>query len=374
MEAGLHSLAANELTTLLDRYPSSDELTFLLGTCERARGRSQAAAQAWASIPQRSSLAFHALEGRMQLELSEGRLTAAEQLIKEACEDPVPINPDPSILLGPIYCQEGRVREAMQLIEALWRRHDESGTALSEAAINQLRMYIQIQSQPIPDEAIRATLDRAGQVAPDDEGIWLWKANLAIRTKSYEEAARWIDRCLKRRPEVPAIWHARLDWAVATNQVPAAQEALKHLPAGESSPAEVEKLAAWFAAQEGDLEAARKALERLIAAEPTDLGARDRLIELFVKSGRMDLAALERRRKDEIGQVQARYRTLFARNQPRRDAAELGRLALELGQRFEAKAWLTIALARTPDRADIRRDLARLAGSDSSHSSTYRKY
>ena len=29
---------------------------------------------------------------------------------------------------------------------------------------------------------------------------------------------------LKRRPEDLSIWHARLDWAVATNQVPAAEK------------------------------------------------------------------------------------------------------------------------------------------------------
>ena len=39
----------------------------------------------------------------------------------------------------------------------------------------------------------------------------------------------------------------------------------------------------------------------------------------------------------------------------------MGRLAEQLGRRFEAKAFLTVAIASSPDRADIRRDLARLA-------------
>jgi tetratricopeptide (TPR) repeat protein len=183
------------------------------------------------------------------------------------------------------------------------------------------------------------------------------------RLKSYEEAARLIDLCLKRRPEDLAVWHARLDWAVATNRVPLAQQALKHLPEAELGSAQIERLAAWFAAQHGDDEAERRNLERLIAVDPTDFTAHDRLIELLVKSGRIDLAAEQRRRKDDIAQLQARYRKLFTRNQPRRDALEMGRLAEQLGRRFEAKAFLTIALASTPDRADIRRDLVRLAQS-----------
>jgi hypothetical protein len=83
------------------------------------------------------------------------------------------------------------------------------------------------------------------------------------RPKSYEEAARLIDLCLKRRPEDVAVWHARLDWAVATNRVPLAQQALKHLPEAELGSAQIERLAAWFAAQHGDDEA-----EQLWASSP----------------------------------------------------------------------------------------------------------
>ena len=81
MDAGLHSLAAKDLVELLDRYPGSDEVAFLLGTCEKARGRPQAAAEAWAKVPPHSAFAFRAIEGRVQLELEQGRLTEAEQLI-----------------------------------------------------------------------------------------------------------------------------------------------------------------------------------------------------------------------------------------------------------------------------------------------------
>jgi tetratricopeptide (TPR) repeat protein len=249
----------------------------------------------------------------------------------------------------------------LRLIEELWWYQNESREAAWELAGNQLRWYIQLRPNPIPDETVRATLEQAGQVAPDDDRIWLWKANRAIRTKSYDEAARWLDRCLERRPQDVAVWQARLDWAVATHRVAVAREALKHLPAAESNPAQVEKLAAWFAAQRGDDETERKSLEHLIAADPTDFAALDRLVELHLKNGQSDVAAALRRQKDKIAGLQARYDKLFKRHQPRRDAAEMARIAEQLGRRFEARAFLTIALGASPDRADLRRDLARLA-------------
>lgn len=42
--------------------------------------------------------------------------------------------------------------------------------------------------------------------------------------------------------------------------------------------------------------------------------------------------------------VQSRYRLLFTRNQPRRDGAEMARLAKEIGRSFEARAFQTLAL------------------------------
>ena len=346
MGRGLQSLAARDLVELLTQYPGSDEVAFLLGTCERARGRSEAAAAAWARIPLDSTFAYQALEARVALLLEQGKFTEAEQLGLEACASRRTAGPDLTILLGPIYSQQGRLKDSMQVIERLWLHHDELGEAASETAINQLWLYIQLPSMQVPDEKFCATLEQAGQAAPDDDRVWLAKAKMAIRTRSYEEAARWLDHCLERRPEDVAVWRARLDWALATRRVGVVREALKHLPAAESSSAEVEKLAAWFAAQRGDVEAERASLERLIAADPTDFAAIDRLIELREKNGQPDVAVRLRHRKDEIAQLQARYEKLFKRHQPRRDAAEMARLAEQLGRRFEAKAFLNIALAR----------------------------
>ena len=54
------------------------------------------------------------------------------------------------------------------------------------------------------------------------------------------------------------------------------------------------------------------------------------------------------------------YRKLHDRKQPIRDAKELARLSEQLGRRFEARAFLTIAVADDPGRKDLRQHLQEL--------------
>ncbi len=147
---------------------------------------------------------------------------------------------------------------------------------------------------------------------------------------------------------------------MASDRVAEATDALKHLPATAETRALVPRLAAWLAARRGDSAAERHALERLTAIDPEDFAALARLVELTVQQGQAARAAELRRRKGEIERLQARYEQLYRRNQPRRDAAEMSRLAERLGRRFEARAFATIAAAADPDNDDLRRRLAGL--------------
>ena len=349
-------IAARKLGDLLRWRPDSDQLLYLLGLCEKQRGRADAAAEAWDRIPPSSEFGPRAIVGRIELLVDRGRFADAEQLILEMLKYPQV----DGIVLGSVYQQQGRIEEAGRLIEARWRHLDEMGEGGSEKAINLVRLYIELRRSIPPIDAIRGVLDRAAAFAPEDDRVWLGRANLAIRGGSYDEAARLLDACLRRRPDDTAVWRAQLSWAMATARVSKAREALKHLPATESTPAEVQKLAAWFARQRGDIGSERRALERLIAADPADFQALDRLIELALKDGQADRAALLRRKRAATERLQARYETLYRRNQPSRDAAEMARLAEQLGRWFEAEVFLSVAVAVDTDRDDLRRDLSRL--------------
>jgi hypothetical protein len=109
----------------------------------------------------------------------------------------------------------------------------------------------------------------------------------------------------------------------------------------------------------GDLERERRALAYLVAEAPEDFAALERLETLEQqKSG--DAVVALRHRRAEIERSQARYRALYRRNQPARDAEEMARLAERLGRPFEATVFLNAAIAEEPDRDDLREALRRL--------------
>ena len=140
------------------------------------------------------------------------------------------------------------------------------GEGALEPAIKLVRQHIELTLKPTPVETIRAALDQAARLAPEDDRVWLGRANLAIRTGAYDEAERWLDACLRRRPEDVPVWRARLSWGIATNRIDVVEQALTHLPAAESTPAQLHRLNAWLAAKRGDVATERRELERLVAA------------------------------------------------------------------------------------------------------------
>jgi tetratricopeptide (TPR) repeat protein len=360
IRAGRHATAARKLNDLLAWKTDCDEAFYLLGTCEKAKGRFDAAQEAWLRMPPGSPFATQAILGRIELEVERGRFAGAERLVDNALQDPRLEGSDLPILLGPVYCHQGRLEEAKRLVEARWIHLRDQGEGASEKAINLVRLYIELDRQPIPLELTRSVVDEANRRDPKDDRVWLGKAQLAIRTQAYDEAARWLDDCSKRRPNDVAVWRARLDWALATNRVETVRESLKHLPAETAAPAQVPRLAAWLAACRGDAAAERRALERVVDIDPADVPARDRLIALALQQGQPARADELRQQAAEIDELKALYNKRCDRNQPLRDAAEMAGIAHRLGREFEAKVFLTVAIAVDPDRDDLRRDLKRL--------------
>ena len=364
IQAGRHGAAARNLAALLAWDPGSDEAAYLLGLCERARGRLEAVAAAWDRIPPHSPFAVPATLARAVLESDRGRLAVAEQVLNQAFLHPRLDALDLRRLCASLYWHEGRFEEARRLIEANWEDLDRAGRGGSEQAIELVRFRIALSLGNSSVETVRSFLERTAQLSPEDDRVWLGRANLAIRQGAFDEAARWIDACLRRRPEDVPAWRSRLDWAMATGRVAAARAALEHLPAAEANPGEVDRLAAWFAARCGDDRSERCALERLVAADPGDGAALDRLAELAIREGQPARAAELRRQKTELDQLKSQYKELFLRNQPLRDAVEMARLSERLGLLFEAKAFWSLAVATRPDRGDPRAALAKLRRRD----------
>ncbi len=363
MASNRFAIAASKAGELMARYPGSDEPLYLLGVCERKRGRSQAAADVLARVTPGSEFSQRAIFDRMRLFHESGRFAVAEQIILDAAEDPRNERTGLRVLLVPIYSQLGRLDESRRLVEDQWEHLSSTGQGASERAIDLVRMHIEIDFKPNPIANVRAYLDPALRMASEDDRVWLGQANLALRMCDYDKAWLWLNACLQRRPADLPVWRSRLRWGMATNRIDVVQQSLLHLSAGESTPAELHRLNAWFASRRGDLKTERQELVRLIEAAPADLSALDRLAQLAEQDGQPAEAAELVRKKAEIDRLRARYETLFDRQQPIRDAVEMAQLAEHLGRVFEARVFLTLAISAAPEREDLRRDLVRLSRS-----------
>jgi tetratricopeptide (TPR) repeat protein len=361
IEVGRHGIASQKLTSLLAGNFASDEVAYLLGFCEKSRGRTQAASEAWARVPPGSRFARRAIQGRLGMELERGRLADTERLFKEALDDPRADIPGLLELVLPVYCIEGRVEEAASLIEVLWDRLAVNGGGASAAAITMVRVHVGLSGKSTDVETIRTFLDRAARLAPEDDRVWLGKANLALHLGSFDEAVRWLDRCLSRRPDDSAVWRSRLNWAVATGRVVEAREAFSHLTAEQVTPAEFRGLADLLLVRSEPIQSQCRVMERVIAADPADSVHFDRLAALEEKAGHAARATELRVEKTRIDRLLARFRKLHERNQPIRDSAEMAGLAEQLGRWFEARVFLHLAIATDLRRDDLRTELDRVS-------------
>jgi tetratricopeptide (TPR) repeat protein len=357
-----YAIACRNLDNLLSwKADPKGGITYLLGSCELARGRNQVASEVWARIVPGTAFSDRAIRGRMRLLNESGQLAAAEQLIIDAARDPRNDRTALLVLLVPVYSDLGRIDEAAQLIEDRWEHLSQKGEGALEPAIKLVRQHIDLTLKETPVETVRSFLDRSAKLAPDDDRVWLGRANLAIRTGAGEEAERWLNLCRPVRPDDAPVWRATLRWGMATNRTDVVRQALTHLPAAESDPAGLHRVNAWLARQNGDIAGERRELELQLATDPAAMPCLERLGELAEKEGEAALAAQFRDKKADVERLRARYLKLHDRRQPIRDAEELARLAEQLGRRFEARVFLSIAISEDPERADLRRDLARLS-------------
>ena len=185
MQAGRYAVAARDLSALLARSINTDRTAYLLGVCEKARGRMREADAAWARIPPDSPFSGRAVTGRMDMLTEQGRLAEAEHFIERAAIGARGTEGSGlRMLLIPSFMQEGREEEARRLIESRWRNLDANGQGASEQAINLARLHMELRWNVPPAGAVGEYLDQAGRLAPDDDRIWLGRANLAIRAGS----------------------------------------------------------------------------------------------------------------------------------------------------------------------------------------------
>src|SRR5262249_34587591 len=155
--------------------------------------------------------------------------------------------------LSRLYRFEGRLEEIRRVLRHSWCRSPDPAGVLKELWL--------LDHSPMPVEAWQRALDVADK---DDDRVWLGRANQAILTGRFAAASDWLARALRRRPEDPAVWKARLELARATDDVDGLRTAAAHLAESDLEVGEVCSLRAWLAGRLGDRALERHELAALI--------------------------------------------------------------------------------------------------------------
>jgi tetratricopeptide (TPR) repeat protein len=331
------------------------EIDYWLGVCRETEGAVDDAIAIWRRIPLKSARGANAALRLARLAIDHGRFAAAEEVLERTDFPPgSPAFAMREIMLQQVYLFEGR--------DEAQRRRKQIELASSDDPADVLRRnWLIDESKSFPIDAMKTKLKQAGEAAPDDDRVWLGKANLALRMDQTDEADRWITRCLERRPDDPAVWLARLDWAIALDREPEALEAMHRIPADRLSASRLERLRIWLAARRGDEEAEQIAADRVFALEPGAPGIIDRLAELTARAGSTERTAELRRRKAAIDRAADLYRERLGVVTPKDRFAELAEAAETQGRWFEAKGWWTLAISESSDSLKARKAAVRAA-------------
>jgi tetratricopeptide (TPR) repeat protein len=318
--------ARDRLLGLPSWAPARDEVDYLIGVCEAALGRQAEAVEAWGRVPAGSRYAARAAVRRARLALPLGRFSVAEELTPAFDEPELAAEARQTCAL--VLKLEGRHAEARRVFQEGWRHMPSLVATLLEVW--------RLDYRPLDVELSRDELTKAGSKAPDDDRVWLGRANLATWEGRFDEASRWLRDCLRRRPADPAVWRAWLDRARAAGEPGEVWRALEHLTTADLEPAEVPMIRAWLASQAGRPDLERPALEEAVRLRPEELAAFDRLAELSAGTPEAERWRLARAL---VIKAAARTSELLFDDEPTRHAAELGALAETLGRRFDARCW-----------------------------------
>jgi len=340
IQAGRFKAAGARLARLARSRPGRGEVEYWLGKCELSEGHAEAALEAWGRVPDQANEAQLAALSRGRLALETGRYRLAETCLERASRPGRGTDEEARRFLSGVYWRTGQ----RDLYERLLQREAERMRDPSDILLSLWKNDV----DPYPVDDFTEALGEAKLSAPDDDRVWLALADLATRAARFDEADEWLARCERARPEDRAVWRARLNWAHAAGRPDEVVRAAAHLPGASFTEARVLELRAWMAARSGDRSAERAALEALIALEPADATAVERLADLTAQSGERERLAELRRRKADIENARQAYRRLLNRIPLSPLAVDCARAADGIGRRFDAAAWWRIAAQRDP--------------------------
>ncbi len=205
-----YAAARDRLARLAVRWPGRGDVEYWLGVCELNEGNPLAAMKAWSRVPDNAAEAPRAVFARGKAAYENGAYALAETCLNKASRARGDIAVEGRKLLGRLYWITGRHNDYRQLLQ----REAESQSDPSQT----LHSLWALDSDPYLLEGMTGLLEDAGSKNPQDDRVWLARADLAIHRGRYDEADSLLSRCEQTRPDDPAVWHARLQWARAAGR------------------------------------------------------------------------------------------------------------------------------------------------------------
>src|SRR5262249_56574987 len=226
---------------------------YWLGICEALGGRPDAALRTFARVPE--GFAFDPLGAYLEAKanMSHGRLRAGGRRLEQVRGLHGPGRDQASDLLSEIYQIEVRFDDVRSLHRA--------SLVEAEDPTRDLKELSNLDLARVPYDGLKGALDKAGQLAPQDDRVWLGKARLAIQGGRWDEASAWLGRCREAGADAP-VWRAWLEWAQGSGRPAEAIEAARRLGPGELDMGERLELLAWLDRRRGDTDAESPALQR----------------------------------------------------------------------------------------------------------------
>jgi tetratricopeptide (TPR) repeat protein len=242
--------ALKTANTAVDAHRDALGAYYVLGRVQAARRQPDAAIAAYQEVVRLNPLATDAKVALARLHLGAGRTDSSVGLAEEALKAD-PQNANARLVLVQGLIARGELSRAQTDLEALKARYPNS------AAVHaQMGMLLGKKSQPVP---ARTEFERALQLDPASLEAVGGLVALDLSTRRFDEARARVD-AISKKPDAKPV-------------------ALM--------------LAARTYAATGDLATSEQLLRRVLAADPTFLGAYGALGQIYAKQGRLDQALAE---------------------------------------------------------------------------------
>ena len=172
------------------------EAVYWRGACAEAEGDVEGALAAWSRIPAGSSRFANATLRRARLAIDRGQLAVAEECLSGLEAYSRPAAP-PTRCVRASCSRSTCSRDGSTTCGGGSRT---SGPIPGTSPRSSRSTSWWTTRDRIPSMHCGLDWRRPGRAAPEDDRVWLGKANLAMRTARFAEADAWLKRCLDAAP------------------------------------------------------------------------------------------------------------------------------------------------------------------------------